>query len=1650
MSRPLLPVFFVLCTSVSLGTSYPQRYNIPAAFEANIGQALYTDGTPVANIDALLSAGPVRAFIHSKGMYLALSAIRKAHPDSSALLDIYRADIELIGSNPFARLEIPERGDGFVRYIGMGDGKQGRIAQRYRTMVYKDVYRNIDMRLTASELGPKVDFIVHPGGNPLDIALRYGGPSSVNISASGELIAGTPLGSLIEQAPLSWTESRNGYRTPVKTAFKLSGSTIRFTIDDYNPNDLLVIDPQRVWATYYGGNRNFSDPRVSMDTFGNVFMAGTTSATDLPKSTGVFQRNFRGNLDAYVVKFNDEGVFQWHTYMGGTGGEILHDATTNDIGELWICGRGDSPNTPLYALDKSGSGPIGYLEDDTLTWTPHGWVMRVKSDGSWGDSWLLDSDGYDEVTGIDYSNNGLALIGTTRSRRNVNNVAGNPYRRDSTNNYNNRDAFIAKLILRTGSADRWEADWFTYYGGGSDDDGVKVSIDAGGNVIAVGETIGNNLPVSNGSTFAGVVDGWVIKLSTPSKYTPSRAWASYFGGTDRDKVSNITIDNLGFPVIVGYTESSDFPVSNALQGTLANATDGYVRKLNGANGSVVFSTYLGGNFSENLYGVMTDRNNRIWVCGMITGTSDMPVTANAFQPEPFLDDSGWPLSDGYFAQMSANGSTVLYGSYYGSPSQETLPPFPPPVPPTDPPPPNTDWGSDYISDIWIDNNAYVVLGSMVTSIRMSTTEGAYQDSSSLRKDTMQSSNFLTYFSNCADSIINIVVNGTNALCATDSRQLIAPAGFAKYLWSRGDTTRQIVVTDSGRYIVTATTLDGCRYRDTVFITQNPQPAVSAGADTSGCVNTLIQLKATPSGGTPPYKYKWKRFETGPVYINNDTLQSPGVNPNTTSRYIVTLTDSVGCTATDTVLVTIINPKLTYSPDTVRFGQMDACESVKDTFLFVKNPMTYPIAITEFSSAWTIISLVTSVSPPLVIAPGDSVKLTVRISPISVGLSAGTFTIKGSPCNWTLIVPFSATKQTLLASVSPSVIDFGSWPDCESIKRDSTFTIFNGSPDPMILQAPVVGLPFSATASATTIQPGDSLRIDVSFDPTTTGLFTDEVRIAYSAGTCTGEFTIDVRGAEYGVTATLTPANINYGSLEGCEDEKDSVIVIRNMSEVPITVNLQPTAEVSFAPSGFVPIDAGDSVLITVTIRPASPGIFSATIPITFSPCNGSFQLVLTAQKNGVAFSTPDNIEFGELNTCTDPPTSTTSYSISFDGTGSSLVTSVTYGSSLSTTLGAGTTLQSGVPQTFDVTWSPSVDGVLADSIVAVFSPCSVRRVIRIGGVRTTPALRSTTPVVNSVNVSNGISGTLEFENNGTDTIRVTVSSLSPNVVVGNQSPAPPTDILPGEYVSVDYALNCNGRSDFSDTIVAATSGTCKLNATTVLTGNCLPAAQGSSLVTIDTAAVNIGTRFRLPMRLVSSSGLNAAGLYKWRAEVTYDPMVVVGMGATPDCYVEGQDVPCTITLTGTRTDTVGTLYEFDFTAVLGPREVGQVLLSSFVWVDDSTVVSQTQDGYVRLADICYAGGPRLLTAKSSPFIINVFPNPASEYFSIQILGMGQTPGTWSLYNYMGSLLDTGPLVANLNGEVLETITVTMYASGTYFLTIDARGSIFRTPLNISR
>jgi PKD repeat protein len=112
-----------------------------------------------------------------------------------------------------------------------------------------------------------------------------------------------------------------------------------------------------------------------------------------------------------------------------------------------------------------------------------------------------------------------------------------------------------------------------------------------------------------------------------------------------------------------------------------------------------------------------------------------------------------------------------------------------------------------------------------------------------------------------------------------------------YLWSTSATSQSVTV-GSGTYSVTATDPSGCADSDTITVTTNVPPTVTATpGNVSICAGSPTTLTAT--GGVT---YLWS---------NNQTGSSTTVSPTTSTAYYVTGTDANGCQASDVVIVTVL-------------------------------------------------------------------------------------------------------------------------------------------------------------------------------------------------------------------------------------------------------------------------------------------------------------------------------------------------------------------------------------------------------------------------------------------------------------------------------------------------------------------------------------------------------------------------------------------------------------------------------------------------------------------------------------------------------------------------------------------------------------------------
>ncbi|MFL5754651.1 MAG: T9SS type A sorting domain-containing protein, partial [Bacteroidia bacterium] len=116
---------------------------------------------------------------------------------------------------------------------------------------------------------------------------------------------------------------------------------------------------------------------------------------------------------------------------------------------------------------------------------------------------------------------------------------------------------------------------------------------------------------------------------------------------------------------------------------------------------------------------------------------------------------------------------------------------------------------------------------------------------------------------------------------------------AAYLWSDASTGQMLSVSDSGLYFVDVTNGFGCTTRDSITIAIRPVPVVNLGSDTAMCGGNII-LDAQNVGST---------------FLWSDASTSSFLFVFTTGTYYVDVTNPEGCTASDTINVTIAMPPI---------------------------------------------------------------------------------------------------------------------------------------------------------------------------------------------------------------------------------------------------------------------------------------------------------------------------------------------------------------------------------------------------------------------------------------------------------------------------------------------------------------------------------------------------------------------------------------------------------------------------------------------------------------------------------------------------------------------------------------------------------------------
>jgi uncharacterized repeat protein (TIGR01451 family) len=621
---------------------------------------------------------------------------KKKVPDQ---IGTYRVDAEWLNCNKNFAVEKRKAVEGYNNYYNVPEGVAPALfVKQYESITLKNLWSGIDVHYYSTNGFLETDYIVAPGADYKQIQIEVKG-AELSADAEGNLIMKTPFGEIREGKlkvyqnnelleaewvinkglisfeiynynpalalridPLTrvWgtycggTQYESG--EPSCTVDKsgnvyLSGMTASLNgissgghQNAYGgavqEGDAFLVkfnsSGARQWATYYGGNGDEHGNSCATDKNGNVFLAGWTSSSIAIASSGHQNTYGGGNFDAFLAKFNTNGVLQWGTYYGDNGFDKGYGCATDNNNNVYLSGNTTSTNgislnghQNIYGTGGSGDG----------------FLVKFDSSGTrqWGTYYGGSGSEFVNVCATDNSGN-VCISGYTTS---TSAIAHSGHQ--STYGGGGYDAFIAKFDA---SGVR---KWGTYYGGTENDLGLSCASDDNGNFYLSGRTKSITNIAFNGhqNAFAGggvtnaYGDAFLVKFDSIG----TRLWGTYYGGSNEEYHASCATDAGGNVYLAGITISVNGIALNGYKNTYNGVNqDGFLARFS-PNGVRQWGTYYGGGSSDQAYACAIDNSNNVYLAGKASSTTEIATYG-------YQNTYGGGSSDAYivkFKQPKING-----------------------------------------------------------------------------------------------------------------------------------------------------------------------------------------------------------------------------------------------------------------------------------------------------------------------------------------------------------------------------------------------------------------------------------------------------------------------------------------------------------------------------------------------------------------------------------------------------------------------------------------------------------------------------------------------------------------------------------------------------------------------------------------------------------------------------------------------------------------------------------------------------------------------------------------------------------------------------------------------------------------------------------
>ncbi|MCS1351345.1 SBBP repeat-containing protein [Mechercharimyces sp. CAU 1602] len=358
------------------------------------------------------------------------------------------------------------------------------------------------------------------------------------------------------------------------------------------------------------------------------------------REDGTIGFSFREGYDPRYPLLVDPFIL-YSTYLGGNRMDIGQGIVVDSSGNAYVTGQTNSSNFPI----TSGSFQQTKASNNDL------FISKINNTGTSllystflggnqtdeGRGIALDREDNAYVTGFTRSTNFPITLGALQS------IFGGA-----------TDAFISKL-----NASGNDLLYSTYLGGSSNDLARGITVNASNEAFVTGATSSTNFPISTDAfqtRLRGDLNAFVSKINNSAT---AIVYSSYLGGKQRDLGNGIVVDEVNHSYVVGETSSTDFPVTSGVFQSMNNgASNGFISKINATGNSLLYSTYLGGSFSDVILCVDVDVSKEAYVIGTATSLN-FPVTIGAFQTK-FAGEA-----EAFVTKINDAASQLIYSTFIG-------------------------------------------------------------------------------------------------------------------------------------------------------------------------------------------------------------------------------------------------------------------------------------------------------------------------------------------------------------------------------------------------------------------------------------------------------------------------------------------------------------------------------------------------------------------------------------------------------------------------------------------------------------------------------------------------------------------------------------------------------------------------------------------------------------------------------------------------------------------------------------------------------------------------------------------------------------------------------------------------------------------------